>query len=139
MTVVNIPSGPDGCVDLDRLRAVLGEDTAGLMLTNPNTLGIFEKDILEIRRRFTRRAGLSTTTGANLNAVMGVMRPGDMGFDCVHLNLHKTFSTPHGGGGPGSGAVGCKASLMPYLPGPRWRKGTAGLYSRRAARTASAG
>ena len=114
--VVNIASGPDGCVDLDALRAALGEDTAGLMLTNPNTVGIFDKNILEITRLVHEAGGLCYYDGANLNAVMGVVRPGDMGFDCIHLNLHKTFSTPHGGGGPGAGAVGCKDFLREYLP-----------------------
>ncbi len=118
MTVVNIPSGGDGCVDLDKLRQAVGEDTAALMLTNPNTLGIFEKDILQITQIVHEAGGLVYYDGANLNAIMGVIRPGDMGFDCVHLNLHKTFSTPHGGGGPGGGAVGCKAFLAPYLPVP---------------------
>ena len=99
--VVNIPSGADGCVDLDALRAAAGPDTAGLMLTNPNTVGLFDKNILEITRIVHEAGGLCYYDGANLNAVMGVVRPGDMGFDVVHLNLHKTFSTPHGGGGPG--------------------------------------
>lgn len=116
MKVVNIPSGEDGCVDIEALKGVVGEDTAGLMLTNPNTLGIFEKDILEITKIVHDAGGLVYYDGANLNAIMGVVRPGDMGFDCVHLNLHKTFSTPHGGGGPGSGAVGCKDILKDYLP-----------------------
>ena len=114
--VVNIASGPDGCVDLDALRATLGEDTAGLMLTNPNTVGIFDKNILEITRLVHEAGGLCYYDGANLNAVMGVVRPGDMGFDCIHMNLHKTFATPHGGGGPGAGAVGCKDFLREYLP-----------------------
>ena len=114
--VVNIPSAPDGCVDLEALKAVLGEDTAGLMLTNPNTVGIFDENILEITRLVHEAGGLCYYDGANLNAVMGVVRPGDMGFDCVHLNLHKTFATPHGGGGPGAGAVGCKAHLAEFLP-----------------------
>ncbi|NCB73940.1 MAG: glycine dehydrogenase subunit 2 [Clostridia bacterium] len=118
MTVVSIPSGEDGCVDLEKLRQAVGEDTAGLMLTNPNTLGIFDKNILEITKIVHEAGGLCYYDGANLNAVMGLVRPGDMGFDCVHLNLHKTFATPHGGGGPGSGAVGCKAFLAPYLPIP---------------------
>ena len=117
-TVVNIPSGPDGCVDVDALRAVVGSDTAGLMLTNPNTLGIFDKNILEITRIVHEVGGQCYYDGANLNAVMGVVRPGDMGFDVIHLNLHKTFSTPHGGGGPGAGPVGCKAHLAQFLPGP---------------------
>lgn len=116
--VVNIPSASDGSIDLDKLREVVGEDTAGLMLTNPNTLGVFDKDILEITKIIHEAGGLNYYDGANLNAVMGVARPGDMGFDVVHLNLHKTFSTPHGGGGPGSGAVGCKKILSPYLPKP---------------------
>ncbi len=117
-TVVNIPSGPDGCVDVEALRQAVGADTAGLMLTNPNTVGIFDKNILEITKIVHEAGGLCYYDGANLNAVMGVVRPGDMGFDVIHLNLHKTFSTPHGGGGPGSGAVGCKKLLAPFLPGP---------------------
>ncbi len=115
--VVNIPSTEDGLVDLDALRAAVGEDTAGLMLTNPNTVGLFDKNILTITQIVHEAGGLNYYDGANLNAVMGVARPGDMGFDVVHLNLHKTFSTPHGGGGPGSGPVGCKAFLKEYLPG----------------------
>ena len=114
--VVNIASAPNGCVDLEALKAVLGDDTAGLMLTNPNTVGIFDENILEITRLVHEAGGLCYYDGANLNAVMGVVRPGDMGFDCIHSNLHKTFATPHGGGGPGAGAVGCKAHLAPYLP-----------------------
>ena len=117
-TVVNIPSTSDGCMDLDKLREAVGEDTAGLMLTNPNTLGIFDKNIMEITRIVHEAGGLNYYDGANLNAIAGITRPGDMGFDVVHLNLHKTFSTPHGGGGPGSGAVGCKKILSPYLPKP---------------------
>ena len=117
-TVVNIPSGEDGCVDVEALRAAVGPDTAGLMLTNPNTVGIFDKNILEITKIVHEAGGLCYYDGANLNAVMGVVRPGDMGFDVIHLNLHKTFSTPHGGGGPGSGAVGCKEMLRQFLPGP---------------------
>ena len=98
--IVSIPSAEDGCVDLDALRAAVGEDTAGLMLTNPNTVGLFDKNITEITRIVHEAGGLCYYDGANLNAVMGLVRPGDMGFDCVHINLHKTFSTPHGGGGP---------------------------------------
>ena len=116
--VVNIPSGADGCVDLDALRAAVGPDTAGLMLTNPNTVGIFDKNILEITKIVHDAGGLCYYDGANLNAVMGVVRPGDMGFDCIHSNLHKTFATPHGGGGPGAGAVGCKDFLRKYMPAP---------------------
>ena len=116
--VVNIPSGSDGCVDLDALRAAVGPDTAGLMLTNPNTVGIFDKNILQITQIVHEAGGLCYYDGANLNAVRGVVRPGDMGFDCIHSNLHKTFATPHGGGGPGAGAVGCKDFLRRYMPGP---------------------
>ena len=115
---VNIPTREDGCVDLEALRKAVGEDTAGLMLTNPNTVGIFEKDILEISEIVHEAGGLIYYDGANLNPIMGIVRPGDMGFDVVHLNLHKTFSTPHGGGGPGSGPVGCKQILAPFLPTP---------------------
>ncbi len=118
-TVVNIPSSEDGCVDLDELRKAVGEDTAGLMLTNPNTLGIFDKNIKQITDIVHEAGGLCYYDGANLNAVMGIARPGDMGFDCIHLNLHKSFSTPHGGGGPGSGPVGCKSFLAEFLPSQR--------------------
>lgn len=114
--VVNIASADNGCVDLEALKAVLGDDTAGLMLTNPNTVGIFDENILEITRLVHEAGGLCYYDGANLNAIMGVVRPGDMGFDCIHMNLHKTFATPHGGGGPGAGAVGCKAFLSDFLP-----------------------
>lgn len=117
-TVVNIPSAADGCVDLDALRNAVGPDTAALMLTNPNTVGIFDKNIAKIAKIVHDAGGLLYYDGANLNAIMGTIRPGDMGYDVVHLNLHKTFSTPHGGGGPGSGPVGCKAALAKYLPGP---------------------
>ena len=116
LQVVSIPSAPDGSVDLDALRAQAGPDTAGLMLTNPNTLGLFDRNITEITRIIHEAGGLCYYDGANMNAVMGIVRPGDMGFDCIHLNLHKTFSTPHGGGGPGAGAVGCKEFLKAYLP-----------------------
>lgn len=118
-TVINIPSTEDGLVDVEALRSAVGEDTAGFMLTNPNTVGLFEKDILEITSIVHEAGGLNYYDGANLNAIMGVARPGDMGFDVVHLNLHKTFSTPHGGGGPGSGPVGCKKILSRYLPSPK--------------------
>ena len=118
-TVVNIPSAEDGCVDLEKLREAVGPDTAGLMLTNPNTLGIFDRNIRAITDIVHEAGGLCYYDGANLNAVMGIARPGDMGFDCIHLNLHKSFSTPHGGGGPGSGPVGCKRFLANYLPGEK--------------------
>ena len=125
--VVSVPSNGDGCVALDALRAAVGPDTAGLMLTNPNTVGLFDKNILEITEIVHGAGGLCYYDGANLNAIMGQIRPGDMGFDCVHVNLHKTFSTPHGGGGPGSGPVGCKGFLAPFLPGPVVERGEEGL------------
>ena len=124
--VVSIPSNPEGGVDLDALRAAVGPDTAGLMLTNPNTVGLFDPNILEITKIVHDAGGLCYYDGANLNAVMGHVRPGDMGFDCVHINLHKTFSTPHGGGGPGSGPVGCKSFLEAFLPTPRVAKTESG-------------
>lgn len=117
--VVEIKSNERGTVDLDALRAAAGPDTAGLMLTNPNTLGLFETDIVEIAEIVHNAGGLLYYDGANANAVLEKVRPGDMGFDIVHLNLHKTFSTPHGGGGPGSGPVGVKAFLEPFMPAPR--------------------
>jgi len=112
-------SGADGLVDVKALESLLDDDVAGLMLTNPNTLGLFEKDIQKITAAVHRAGGLVYLDGANLNAMLGLVRPGDMGFDIVHFNLHKTFSTPHGGGGPGGGAVGVKAALAEFLPGPR--------------------
>jgi glycine dehydrogenase subunit 2 len=116
--VVVIPSNERGCVDMDALKSAVSERTAGLMLTNPNTLGIFEENILEISRIIHGVGGLLYFDGANLNAIMGKTRPGDMGFDIVHLNLHKTFSTPHGGGGPGAGPVGVAEALVDFLPIP---------------------
>lgn len=103
-----------GNVDLKALKEAVGEDTAALMLTNPNTLGLLDEHILKITSIVHKAGGLVYYDGANLNAVMGVIRPGDLGFDVVHLNLHKTFSTPHGGGGPGSGAIGCKKNLRNF-------------------------
>ncbi len=120
--VREVPSGPDGEVDTEALKRELGPHVAAIMLTNPNTLGLFEKRILELTEA-AHQAGVQLYyDGANLNAIMGWVRPGDMGFDVVHLNLHKTFATPHGGGGPGSGPVGVKAHLAPYLPVPLIRK-----------------
>jgi glycine dehydrogenase subunit 2 len=116
-TVV-IPSNKDGCVDIEALRAAVNQNTAGMMLTNPNTLGIFEPCIKEITNIIHDVDGLAYYDGANFNAIMGKVRPGDMGFDIVHFNLHKTFATPHGGGGPGSGPVGVISKLIPYLPVP---------------------
>ncbi len=116
--VIRIPTSEKGTIDLNALKAVVGERTAGLMLTNPNTLGVFEEDILEIADIVHEAGGLLYYDGANLNAIMGIVRPGDMGFNIVHLNLHKTFSTPHGGGGPGAGPVCAKGELVDYLPRP---------------------
>ena len=117
-TPVTVRSGNDGLVDLAALQSLLDEDTAGIMLTNPNTLGLFEKDILKISKSVHDVGALLYYDGANLNAIMGVVRPGDMGFDIVHTNLHKTFATPHGGGGPGSGPVAVTRELVDFLPGP---------------------
>jgi glycine dehydrogenase subunit 2 len=117
--VVVIPSSKEGLVDIDALKDVVGPNTAGLMLTNPNTIGVFEKDIGEIAEIVHDAGGLVYYDGANFNAIMGKVRPGDMGFDVVHLNLHKTFSTPHGGGGPGAGPVGVTEKLRDFLPVPR--------------------
>ncbi len=119
---VELKSNADGMIDLDDLRAKMDDEVAGLMLTNPNTLGLFEKDIEEIANIVHEGGGLLYYDGANLNAIMGVARPGDMGFDIVHVNLHKTFATPHGGGGPGAGPVGVKAFLADYLPMPLIKK-----------------
>jgi glycine dehydrogenase subunit 2 len=116
--VKEIPTGPDGDVDIAALRAVLGPKTAGIMLTNPSTLGVFERHIKEIAELVHDAGGLLYYDGANLNAILGKVRPGDMDFDVIHMNLHKTFSTPHGGGGPGSGAVGVGKRLLPFLPVP---------------------
>ncbi|HHJ06163.1 MAG TPA: glycine dehydrogenase subunit 2 [Anaerolineae bacterium] len=117
-TVQQIPSDARGNVDLDALRAACNETTVGLMLTNPNTLGLFEENIEEIAEIVHKAGGLIYGDGANLNAMMGVARPGDLGIDVMHFNLHKTFSTPHGGGGPGAGPVGVVENLRPFLPGP---------------------
>lgn len=117
--VVEVKSDERGLVDLQDLESKLGPHIAGLMLTNPNTLGLFEENILEISRLVHESGGLLYYDGANLNAIMGMARPGDMGFDIVHVNLHKTFGTPHGGGGPGSGPVGVKQHLTELLPVPR--------------------
>jgi glycine dehydrogenase subunit 2 len=110
--------GPDGDVDLEALRAAVGPRTAGIMLTNPSTLGVFERRIEQVARIVHESGGLLYYDGANLNAILGKVRPGDMAFDAIHMNLHKTFSTPHGGGGPGAGAVGVSARLLPFLPLP---------------------
>jgi len=116
--VREIPTLDDGDVDIEALKAVIGPQTAGIMLTNPSTLGVFERRIREIARLVHEAGGLLYYDGANLNAILGKVRPGDMGFDVIHMNLHKTFSTPHGGGGPGAGPVGVSRRLEPFLPVP---------------------
>ena len=129
MSVINVDSDEKGCVDVEKLRSICVEEgsaIAGLMLTNPNTAGIFDPNIRQITDIVHSCGGQVYYDGANLNAIMGIARPGDMGFDCVHLNLHKTFSTPHGGGGPGSGPVGCKSHLAPFLPGVTVEQGAEG-------------
>ena len=116
--VVEVKSGPDGRISLADLESKLSARTAALMLTNPNTLGLFEREILDIAEMVHATGAMLYYDGANLNAFMGICRPGDMGFDAVHMNLHKTFTTPHGGGGPGAGPVGVKQDLVPFLPTP---------------------
>jgi glycine dehydrogenase subunit 2 len=116
--VHEIPTKGDGDIDLDALKAAVGPQTAGIMLTNPSTVGVFERNIKEIARIVHDAGGLLYYDGANLNAILGKVRPGDMGFDVIHMNLHKTFSTPHGGGGPGAGPVGVSERLVPFLPIP---------------------
>ncbi|HZN16539.1 MAG TPA: aminomethyl-transferring glycine dehydrogenase subunit GcvPB, partial [Acidimicrobiales bacterium] len=123
---VTVPSDDRGCVDVAALRERLGPDVAGIMLTNPNTLGLFEEDIVEIAAAVHAVGGLLYYDGANLNAILGVVRPGDMGFDIVHMNLHKTFAVPHGGGGPGAGPVAVSERLAAYLPGPLPRRAEGG-------------
>jgi len=129
--VKGVPSNAKGCTDLDALKAALNENVAAFMLTNPNTLGLFESDILQICKMVHDAGGLVYCDGANMNAMLGLTRPGDMGFDVMHFNLHKTFSTPHGGGGPGLGAVSVQPALVPYLPLPtveRVGEGSAATY-----------
>ena len=121
MRVVEVKTDRRGNVDLDDLQSKLGPRTAGLMLTNPNTLGLFDEHVQQVAELVHAAGGLMYGDGANFNAILGIVRPGDVGFDFMHYNLHKTFTTPHGGGGPGCGAVGCKAFLADYLPGPRVR------------------
>jgi glycine dehydrogenase subunit 2 len=117
-TVREIPTLPNGDIDIEALRVVVGPQTAGIMLTNPSTIGVFERRIQEVAEIVHDAGGLLYYDGANLNAILGKVRPGDMGFDVIHMNLHKTFSTPHGGGGPGSGAVGVSDRLLPFMPVP---------------------
>ena len=117
--VSEIPTLDNGDVDIDAFALQYGPQTAGLMLTNPSTLGVFERQITEIAELVHDAGGLLYYDGANMNAILGKVKPGEMGFDVIHLNLHKTFSTPHGGGGPGAGPVGVKKRLVPFLPVPR--------------------
>jgi glycine dehydrogenase subunit 2 len=126
--VREIPTDASGDVDLEALRAAVGPQTAGIMLTNPSTLGVFERRIREIAGIVHEAGGLLYYDGANLNAILGKVRPGDMGFDVIHMNLHKTFSTPHGGGGPGAGAVGVSQRLLPFLPVPVVERSEDGTY-----------
>jgi glycine dehydrogenase subunit 2 len=125
---VTVPSDERGLVDVKALRDRLDEDVAGIMLTNPNTLGLFEEDIVEIAGAVHEVGGLLYYDGANLNAILGVTRPGDMGFDIVHMNLHKTFAVPHGGGGPGAGPVAVSPRLAEFLPGPKPARHDDGTY-----------
>jgi glycine dehydrogenase subunit 2 len=127
-TVREIPTKDDGDIDVEALKKVLGPKTAGIMLTNPSTIGVFERNIKEIAGLVHAAGGLLYYDGANLNAILGKVRPGDMGFDAIHMNLHKTFSTPHGGGGPGAGAVGVSERLRPFLPIPMIEKKADGSY-----------
>ncbi|HET9131517.1 MAG TPA: aminomethyl-transferring glycine dehydrogenase subunit GcvPB, partial [Terriglobia bacterium] len=126
--VQNIPSTPHGTVDIARLRDIVNEDVAAIMVTNPNTLGIFESDIAEVCEIMHAKGAMVYMDGANLNAMMGITRPGDFGVDVLHINLHKTFTTPHGGGGPGSGPVAVKKILEPFLPTPVVALKTGGSY-----------
>jgi glycine dehydrogenase subunit 2 len=127
-TVREIPTRDDGDIDVEALKKVLSPKTAGIMLTNPSTIGVFERRIVEIAKLVHEAGGLLYYDGANLNAILGKVRPGDMGFDAIHMNLHKTFSTPHGGGGPGAGAVGVSERLKPYLPLPMIEKRADGVF-----------
>src|SRR6266496_3252838 len=121
MKVVEVKSGPRGNCNIEDLKSKLSSRTVGMMLTNPNTIGLFEQNIQEISQLVHEAGGLMYGDGANFNAILGIVKPHDVGFDFMHYNLHKTFTTPHGGGGPGSGAVGCIAELAKFLPGPRVR------------------
>ena len=129
LEVVEVKSTANGTVDVEDLRPLLDDTIAGMMMTNPNTLGLFETDIPEIAKLVHEAGGLMYYDGANLNPMLGQSRPGDMGFDVMHINLHKTFSTPHGGGGPGSGPVGVRSGLEPFLPNPQVKKDADGKFS----------
>ncbi|MDE5773221.1 MAG: aminomethyl-transferring glycine dehydrogenase subunit GcvPB [Muribaculaceae bacterium] len=122
LEVVEVKSKPNGSIDVEDLKPLLDDTVAGIMMTNPNTLGMFETEIMEIAKLVHEAGGLLYYDGANLNPLLGKVRPGDMGFDIMHINLHKTFSTPHGGGGPGSGPVGVTEKLARFLPNPRVKK-----------------
>ncbi|MCT8978797.1 aminomethyl-transferring glycine dehydrogenase subunit GcvPB [Clostridium sp. CX1] len=126
--VIEVKSDAEGAVDIESLKSLLNDEIAGLMLTNPSTLGLFEKNITEIAKLVHEAGGLLYYDGANMNAIMGKTRPGDMGFDVCHLNLHKTFSTPHGGGGPGSGPIGVRGDLAEFLPKPVVARKDEGYY-----------
>lgn len=128
LEVIEVKSNSRGLLDVEDLKPLLGDDIAGIMMTNPNTLGLFEKDIKEIAALVHSCGALLYYDGANMNPLLGIVRPGDMGFDIMHLNLHKTFSTPHGGGGPGSGPVGVALNIAPYLPVPKVVKDEKGLF-----------
>lgn len=128
LEVVEVKSTPQGTIDIESLRPLLDDTIAGIMMTNPNTLGLFETEIIEIAKLVHECGGLLYYDGANFNPLLGKVRPGDMGFDVLHLNLHKTFSTPHGGGGPGSGPVGVAAHLAEYLPNPRVTRSDDGMF-----------
>jgi glycine dehydrogenase subunit 2 len=125
---VTIPSAPDGGVDVDAFRAALGSRTAAIMITNPSTLGLFESRLHELLEAVHEVGALAYMDGANLNAIMGRFKPGEAGFDVMHINVHKTFSTPHGGGGPGAGPVGVGEKLLPFLPSPRVLRETDGSF-----------
>lgn len=129
LEVVEVKSKPNGSIDVEDLKPLLDDTVAGIMMTNPNTLGMFETEILEIAKLVHEAGGLLYYDGANLNPMLGKVRPGDMGFDITHINLHKTFSTPHGGGGPGSGPVGVAEHLREFLPNPRVKKNEDGTFS----------
>jgi len=131
--VTTVKSDARGNVDLDALKAALGDDVVGFMLTNPNTLGLFEERVREVCEAVHKAGGLVYGDGANMNALLGVARPGDLGFDCVHINVHKTFSTPHGAGGPGAGPLCVKRHLEPFLPVPRVIRDADGTYRRETA------
>src|SRR5699024_2970531 len=126
--VREIPTNSQGDMDLEALRSALGPQTAGIMLTNPSTLGIFDRNIQAVAESVHEAGGLLYYDGANLNPILGKVKPGDMGFDVIHLNLHKTFATPHGSGGPGAGPVGVGNKLLPFLPIPRVARAEDGSY-----------